>query len=524
MSKPPALRCAIYTRKSSEEGLEQEYNSLHAQRDSCEAYVRSQVGEGWSALKTAYDDGGISGGTMDRPGLKQLLADIAARRIDVVVVYKVDRLTRSLWDFAKIVEVFDKHGVSFVSVTQSFNTTSSMGRLTLNMLLSFAQFEREVTSERIRDKISASKKKGMWMGGQTPLGYDAEGRTLKINEAEADSVRHIYRRYLELKSVHRLVEALKAEGVRSKRSVFSTGRTRGGCDFDRGALFNMLSNPVYLGRIRHKTEVYDGLHPPIIDQETFDQAQVLMAENARRRGEGSRRRTSSPLMGILFDENGERMTPTFSVGRGGKSYRYYVSASAQRGQTSDGGILRAPGPELEHLIDGLVSRLAHDGSVSLSRVDLRPSGMELTFAGAEDDPLALVSERLADGERAWRRGDDGVVVFSPARAVFRGGRRVVIGAEPAPGRARPDRTLVEALRRAHKLAGPGGVLDPAVRGQSLTVYDRRLIGLAFLAPDLQRSILSGTFPRAVTLAELLRIKLPARWSAQRETIQNSANH
>src|SRR6266566_4759517 len=265
-SPTKAFRCAIYTRKSSEEGLEQEFNSLHAQREACEAYIQSQRHEGWTCLRETYDDGGLSGATIDRPALQQLLADIQAGRVDIVVCYKVDRLTRSLTDFAKIVEVFDAKGVSFVSVTQQFNTTTSMGRLTLNVLLSFAQFEREVTGERIRDKIAASKQKGMWMGGLVPIGYDVIDRRLQVNQTEAETVREIFRRYLELGSVRLLMEDLNRRGIRSKVRVANNGKQSGGNPFFRGALYVLLSNPIYIGEIRHKGVRHPGLHEPIVDR------------------------------------------------------------------------------------------------------------------------------------------------------------------------------------------------------------------------------------------------------------------
>ena len=260
-------RCAIYTRKSSEEGLEQDFNSLHAQRDACESFIKSQAGEGWRLVKTAYNDGGLSGGTMERPGLQRLLSDIRDKLIDVVVVYKVDRLTRSLADFAKMVEVFDGHGVSFVAVTQQFNTTTSMGRLTLNVLLSFAQFEREVTGERIRDKIAASKKKGIWMGGTVPLGYDWCERRLVVNQAEAATVRHIFERYLELRSVRLLQEELSRDGIVSKIRVSRKGIKSGGQPFGRGALYELLANPIYFGEIRHRKVRHPGQHRAIVDRE-----------------------------------------------------------------------------------------------------------------------------------------------------------------------------------------------------------------------------------------------------------------
>ena len=273
------VRCAIYTRKSSEEGLEQDFNSLHAQREACAAYILSQASEGWSLLPDEYDDGGLSGGTLERPALQRLLDDISAGKIDIVVVYKVDRLTRSLLDFAKLVETMDKAEVSFVSVTQSFNTTNSMGRLTLNMLLSFAQFEREVTAERIRDKIAASKAKGMWMGGNPPLGYKPERRTLAVVEEHAELIRDIYSRYLEIGNVRLLKQQLDDEGMLVPERFTSTGRRMGGAPFTRGQIYKILSNSIYAGRIEHKGEVYDGQHDAIIDHELWDAVQTKMEEN-----------------------------------------------------------------------------------------------------------------------------------------------------------------------------------------------------------------------------------------------------
>ena len=322
-------RCAIYTRKSSEEGLEQGFNSLNAQREACEAFVLSQSGEGWTALPGLYDDGGYSGGSMERPGLQRLLADIRAGRVDVVVVYKIDRLTRALADFARIVETFDAHDVSFVSVTQSFNTTSSMGRLTLNVLLSFAQFEREVTGERIRDKIAASKAKGMWMGGLAPLGYDlptAGSRSLVVNDVEAETVRRLFRRYLELGSVYKLIAELDEQGVRSKQRITAKGRFVGGTPFSRGAMFHLLQNRVYVGEIVHKQNRFDGQHDAIVQRSLFDDAQALLASHRRTRT--AQRRAISPLAGKLFDAVGRRMSPTHSRGARGSIYRYYVSSSA----------------------------------------------------------------------------------------------------------------------------------------------------------------------------------------------------
>jgi site-specific DNA recombinase len=318
------LRCAIYTRKSSEEGLEQSFNSLDAQREACVAFIQSQQHEGWRALEARYDDGGYSGGSMARPAIQRLLADIYAGKVDVVVVYKVDRLTRSLADFAKMVEQFDSRGVSFVSVTQQFNTAGSMGRLTLNVLLSFAQFEREVTGERIRDKIAASKKKGMWMGGVVPLGYEIQDRKLVVNAHEAAIVRTIFERYLTLGCVRKLELALKTAGMTSKHRTSRAGRASGGAPYSRGALYKILQNRLYLGEVTHKGAAYAGEHAAIISRELWQQVKGRMQENTMATRTGARAREPSLLAGILFDERTNRMTPSHCT-KGGMRYRYYFS-------------------------------------------------------------------------------------------------------------------------------------------------------------------------------------------------------
>jgi DNA invertase Pin-like site-specific DNA recombinase len=326
-SDPSRKRCAIYTRKSSEEGLEQEFNSLQAQCEACEAYIRSQRHEGWGSARTRYDDGGFSGGNMERPALQRLLADIQGGRIDIIVVYKVDRLTRSLADFARLVEIFDAQGVSFVSVTQQFNTTSSMGRLTLNVLLSFAQFEREVTGERIRDKIAASKKKGMWMGGIVPLGYDASERTLVINPAEAETVQRIFAIYRELGCVRGVKEEADRLGLSTKRSTTAGGIECGGKPFSRGHIYNLLSNPIYIGEIAHKGQLYPGQHPALIDAYTWAAVRDQLAANARDHRRKAHATEPSLLAGLLTDAQGERLTPSHAVKKG-RRYRYYVSTEA----------------------------------------------------------------------------------------------------------------------------------------------------------------------------------------------------
>src|ERR1700704_4279790 len=317
------LRCAVYTRKSSEHGLEQDFNSLDAQREAAEAYIKSQAHEGWRLVKARYDDGGLSGGTLERPALQTLFADIRARKVDIVVVYKVDRLTRSLADFAKLVEVFEAHGVSFVAVTQQFNTTSSMGRLTLNVLLSFAQFERELAGERIRDKFAASRRKGMWMGGTIPLGYDIKDRKLGVNADEADRVCMIFQQYLAIGCVSKLRENLEQRGIRSKQRILASGQVLGGGSFCRGALYHLLQNPLFLGEGVHKGISYPGEHERIIDEELWSAVQDKLEANrgTRRR---SRLETGSLLGGLIFDDRGNLMSPTYSIRRG-KRYRYYVN-------------------------------------------------------------------------------------------------------------------------------------------------------------------------------------------------------
>ncbi len=350
MTNTSSRRCAVYTRKSSEEGLEQDFNSLQAQREACEAFIRSEASEGWKLIKAAYDDGGLSGGTMERPALQQLLTDIGEGLVDIVVVYKVDRLTRSLADFAKMVELFDARGVSFVAVTQQFNTTTSMGRLTLNVLLSFAQFEREVTGERIRDKIAASKKKGMWMGGVPPLGYDVRERRLVVNPEEAETVRYIYQRYLQLGSVRELGRELADRGIVSKVRVSQKGIRSGGCRFSRGALYELLSNPLHIGEIRHRQERYPGQHEAIVPRELWQAVQQQLRTNAVRDRQAATRAIASPLAGKVFDPGGEPLYAQGAV-KAGRRYRYYVSRSLVNGSAGDDRKgWRLAAPELERAV------------------------------------------------------------------------------------------------------------------------------------------------------------------------------
>ncbi len=369
-----SVRCAIYTRVSTEHGLDQEFNSLDAQYEAASAYIKSQAHAGWTLIRSRYDDGGYSGGSTDRPDLQRLLDDIRARKIDVIVVYKVDRLTRSLADFAKLVELFDSHGVSFVSVTQQFNTTTSMGRLTLNVLLSFAQFEREVTSERIRDKIAASKRKGLWVGGNLPLGYEMKDGKIAVVEEEAELVRSIFQRYLELGSVNELLRDLKERDIRTKSRLLSTGATRGGISFGRGALYYVLSNHFYIGEVKYKNEILPGEQPPIMDRTLFEAVrQKSLAQWSHRTV--VRNKSDHLLAGLLFDDAGHRMIPTHAT-KAGIRYRYYASTPVLHGEAktaSAGSTSRVPAADVEDtIVKSLEAHLAskQDGSKS-SPVQLR---------------------------------------------------------------------------------------------------------------------------------------------------------
>jgi len=536
---PTRLRCAIYTRKSSEEGLEQGFNSLHAQREACEAYVLSQAGEGWEGLKAHYDDGGFSGGSLDRPGLAQLLADIDAGQIDVVVVYKVDRLTRSLADFAKIVERFDARSVSFVSVTQAFNTTSSMGRLTLNVLLSFAQFEREVTGERIRDKIAASKAKGLWMGGNIPLGYDPKDRTLVVNPVEAEQVRHIFRRYLELGSVHALRDELEVQGILSKVRVSGKGNVHGGKPFGRGALFHLLANRLYLGEIVHKDQTYPGLHGPIIDVETFEAVQRQLKLGDRRRGRiQTGDRPAMPLQGRIFDDRGNPMSPV-SQRKGSRAYRYYVSSALLSGERARAGSLpRFPAPALEELIAErlerlrpiLASEVAPDDTIR--RIEVARDRVVVRLERDTVDPtrMAQLDRLLAEGDEV-ADGDRELRLTIAARLQPRGGAKVAIGPRgtPAIHRPRVDATLFKALVRAEawksKLLSDGvATLDVIIQAEGVDRgYAQRVIRLAFLAPGIKRAILDGQTPTELTLQSFVRGGVPMAWQDQRGALGPSVS-
>jgi len=573
MSKPVPTRgghgwrCAIYTRKSSEEGLEQEFNSLHAQREACEAYIKSQRHEGWICLAQAYDDGGLSGATMERLALQQLLADIQAGKIDVVICYKVDRLTRCLADFAKIVEVFDAKGVSFVSVTQQFNTTTSMGRLTLNVLLSFAQFEREVTGERIRDKIAASKKKGMWMGGVPPLGYECRDHKLTVIPAEAETIQHIFRRYAALGSVRLLQQELDGAGIRSKSWVSSSGRSWGGKPLARGALYLMLKNRIYRGEIVHKDQHYPGEHDPIIDETLWQEVQAKLALNAVERSTGEKTANPSLLAGLLYDGQGHRMTPSHAV-KNGMRYRYYISQpliGKTRGTAPEG--LRIAAAEIEGLmLSGMGELIADPGRLAetlspcidtageqhrmlqsaaeiatwadrtasqlrsivatlVRRITVASERVEIEISGR--GLCRFLSGEPGAAELAGLQDDHPLLLSFPMRLCRIGqGKRLVIDAAARPGiPGKPDPKLTKLVVRAHRLKEklrrqPGTRIADLAQTEKLSPsYVAMLLRLTFLAPDITRAILEGRQPGGFTARQLVtHAALPLAWPEQRQAL------
>jgi DNA invertase Pin-like site-specific DNA recombinase len=556
------LRCAVYTRKSTEEGLEQDFNSLDAQREACAAYIKSQAGEGWNCLKACYDDGGISGATMDRPALKCLLADIGADKVDVVVVYKVDRLTRALSDFAKMVEIFDAHGVSFVSVTQQFNTTSSMGRLTLNVLLSFAQFEREVTAERIRDKIAASKKKGMWMGGVVPLGYDVVDRKLIRNEAEAETVRTLFQLYLELGTVKKLVEETGRLLLVTKRRTLADGRRTGGRPFTCGHLYQLLTNPIYIGEIRHKDAIYLGQHDAIVDRETFEAVRRLLRGNATERYSTTNAKAPSLLAGLVYDETGDRLCPTHA-NKQGRRYRYYISKRLMHrtGSPEDG--WRLPAKELDCAVVQTVSDFLKDELRLIDALDLTscaPNQLRAILRRAavlagdlNDSPnndqrrhlhqlLHRVTLHRDSIQIALCRAGLGAAIFGKtpdsaaqtqelidltARVLLkrRGVEAKLIVSSAQDEAALPNAELIALLVRAHQWFGQlaRGEIQSAREIARRDNYDpsevSRTIQLAFLAPDIVEAILVGRQPVELTHRCLMRIgEIPLDWHCQRRLL------
>jgi DNA invertase Pin-like site-specific DNA recombinase len=568
------LRCAIYTRKSTEDGLEQAFNSLDAQREACEAYVKSQAHEGWNCLSDRYDDGGFSGGSMNRPGLQALLGDIDAGRIDVVVVYKVDRLTRSLLDFAHIVQRLEDKGVSFVSVTQSFNTTSSMGRLTLNVLLSFAQFEREVTGERIRDKIAASKKKGIWMGGPVPLGYDLKDRKLYVNETEAQSVRWLYDTYLKLGNVRELKQAADNAGLTSKRYTQRNGRIVGGHPFSRGQLYCLLKNPLYAGKIRHRDKVYDGQQEAIIYQEAWDKVQDLMKANGGTRNAEANTPSPSWLSGILYDDTGERMIATHSR-KAGRIYRYYISAPLMAKKPDPRKGWRLPAREIEAIVNGGITDLLKNpvrvGEVlgvdrmtanvmnalsegcdrlvksiegarrtkapeklkALLRPVIQCVDLSVYEVGMTVDPAKLnqclggIPGTIAKVQSSELEGNNELPhhITVPVQLKRRGVEmRMVV-----PGKTQEikesDQELQKLIARAHcwfedLRVGKAKSVSAIAKAEDLPLSEvSRTLPLAFLAPDIVADILEGKHPVDLTVQKLKRLpNLPLVWQEQRRVL------
>ena len=552
------LRCAVYTRKSTEDGLEQEFNSLDAQHEACAAYAVSQRHEGWVLNPERYDDGGFSGGNMQRPGIKRLLDDVAAGKVDIILLYKIDRLTRSLADFAKIVEVLDKAGASFVSITQSFNTTTSMGRLTLNMLLSFAQFEREVTGERIRDKIAASKRRGMWMGGNVPVGYLVNDRKLVVNEPQAQVVRAILERYLEVGSVVELVDVLEREGFRTEVKISATGQMRGGVHYSRGMLYRLLTSPVYRGMIAHKRELFAGEHEAIVSQELWDRVQAQML--GRTQGHARRLKAKDPslLVGLLFDGMGRAMNPNHSL-KGKVRYRYYIT----RPELIDGAeAWRVSAHDLEGLVCERLAALLED-QASLART-LEPAKLNPQQTLAMINAGGRIAGLLRNGHSAARlqlinslmervelatdsvtirtdtslllttlgvvndsqREAEPVELTCAATRVWHGRqlRLVIPGPVDESGFRHRDPELVRLMREVHQArelaiqhADKTVSFIARLEGRCRVRLDR-LLNLACLAPDIVVAILEGRQPLGLSNSTLLSRRLPLDWAEQRAVL------
>lgn len=535
------LRCAVYTRKSSEEGLEQDFNSLDAQREACEAYIKSQQHEGWTLIEKQYNDGGFSGGTLERPALKKLLADIESGKIDVVVVYKVDRLTRSLMDFSKIVELFDSQNTSFVSITQHFNTTSSMGRLTLNILLSFAQFEREVTGERIRDKMAASKKKGMWMNGVAPLGYLNKDRTLDIDEENAQKVRIIFDKYLELKSVHSLKTYLEENNV----------TTRSGKNFAKGHLYRILENKTYIGKIEHKEKVYDGLHEAIVDEEIFDNVQKFLSANRIKQRNSTDKKNPSLLAGKLFDDKNNYMSPSHSNTRNRK-YRYYVSqAIIQCRRNEAGTISKIPAGEIEKVVTQEIKTFVSDSNnvqplfkdsnihkqkallnnisdkidnqfirAILSKVIICKEKVEITICKSQ---LLKVLEAVAYNtdlpEEIRGNTETPITIIKNIQiSATANNGSVLILTDSNIQEPEINLILVKAIAKSY-LWNKQILSDEKIKDFTISSYVKKVINLRFLSPKIIESILNGTQQRDLTIQNLFDIKT-LDWEEQ-EKILNS---
>jgi DNA invertase Pin-like site-specific DNA recombinase len=549
------LRCAIYTRKSSEEGLEQGFNSLDAQREACEAFVLSQQHEGWKAIPTLYDDGGYSGGNIERPALKQLLADIDQKKVNVVVVYKVDRLTRSLADFAKIVELFDAKGISFVSVTQQFNTTSSMGRLTLNVLLSFAQFEREVTGERIRDKIAASKQKGMWMGGTAPIGYVGFERTLVIDEAHAALIRSLYERYLVLGSIRALKMELDTQRILAPLRYRASGNVYGGKPFSRGNLQRILSNPVYIGKMVHFNKMFEGQHPAIIDQALWEAVQAKIAGNKQCHEQRPIVASDSLLTGILFDSEGLRLTPSHSQ-KQSKRFRYYLSQKlVNEGKANTPNGLRFPAQELESIVINQLCEWLTDSDAIINALNPEPEKIQNLIA----DSVKLAADLQENKTEQYQHlrqiiervevGSSYVCLAIKASAISMkhvesadstnqivnlktnvqlkrcGYAMRLIITDDNKNQTLKDQRLIDHLSKAYQwltliTSGKVQSIKEIAEAEGLDQsHVTRTINKAFLAPDIIRSILNGTQPAHLTLKYLKQYRvLPNDWNMQKSLV------
>jgi len=535
------VRCAIYTRKSTEEGLEQEFNSLHAQREACEAFIASQRHEGWELVDRAYDDGGISGGHLNRPALQRLMQDVDGKQVDQIVVYKIDRLTRSLADFARLVDRLDAAEASFVSVTQSFNTGTSMGRLTLNVLLSFAQFEREVTAERIRDKIAASKRKGLWMGGSVPLGYDADGRTLKVNGKEAEEIRTLFDLYETVGALNRVTEEATAVGIRSRRRKTKSGEPRGGNTLSRGHIHYILTSPIYAGRIPHKGQIYEGQHPAIIDPDRWQCVQDQLRRRAPVSAMAKTRKTaSSPLLGKLFDAEGERLSPSHSKKRG-RRYRYYISRGYVTGRRDSlkGRGWRLPAGQLEKVVAQAIrsylggaeihEALPQAGSKSLKVLHVLRSNDDtqllelLARAVLGDGVLSILLNVAAIAnaigvEQSEIEGNP-LTFEVPFTQKRRGVETRFVLSSPSGAM---DQTLFANIAKAHDWMARikrGDTPDEIAAGQATTRKRvQQTLEYAFLAPDIVRDVLAGHQPVGLTSTWIATHTLPSEWAEQRALI------
>jgi DNA invertase Pin-like site-specific DNA recombinase len=499
------LRCAIYTRKSTEHGLEQEFNSLDAQREACEAYIKSQASLGWKVLPQRYDDPAYSGGNLDRPALKRLLRDIEAGRIDVVVVYKIDRLTRSLADFAKLVEAFDARSISFVAVTQQFNTTTSMGRLTLNVLLSFAQFERELASERVKDKVAASRKKGKWTGGSVPLGYDAKDKKLVVNKAEAETVRTIFRRYLELKSFSRLVADLDNRGIVTKRRNTKVAKYQGGIPFTYGPLAYFLKNRIYLGEMHHGGKWFKGEHEAIVDCHTFQRTQELLRSNAVK-CKTKFSESGALLKGKLFDDKGNRMGPSFSS-KNGVRYRFYISTALRGRKHVAGSLRRVAARDIEDIVQESTRKNFQAPDASGEAISER---IERVVVGMSLIRITFKSEDQADGPSAKTLE----IPWAPTKASRTHLR---------PSTGQTDQKLLQAVLRAHvwlsdlQSGRVSTIEELAIASKIHSKVVRQGLRLAFLAPGVTCSILRGERSEGLTLRQMPK-PLPLAWTSQRRLL------